>query len=233
MKRINIALVTLLVVLFLRLPFTLAAQCLPDLGNGNICTAKDFVLSEIAISGPTSCTEGEIISQPITVRFGMEPTANKRYDIGLFVGDHGESPIQGDSCTFSSLTPIENGGIFDGLSGSGPYRDLDSNQCGDTLKSDDIIYRDILLNDVLCKDSDNDGKLDVAYAVTWQQQQRSCTDPLDPVNFFPPSSSKCLTAVGNFDDIGVFPPPVLPSITVSKSASPQIVEAPKGMFLIH
>ncbi len=94
---LSITLVTLFVVLFLRLPFTLASQCLPDLGNGNICTAKDFVLSEIVISGPTSCTEGEIISQPITVRFGMQPTANERYDIGLFVGDHGESPIQGDS----------------------------------------------------------------------------------------------------------------------------------------
>jgi len=228
MKRINITLVTLFIVLFLRLPFTLAAQCLPDLGNGNICTAKDFVLSELAISGPTSCTEGEIISQPITVRFGIQPTANERYDIGLFVGDHGESPIQGDSCTFSSLTPIENGGVFDGLSGSGPYRDLDSNQCGDTLKNDDIIYRDVVLNDVLCKDSNNDGKLDVAYALTWQQQQRSCTDPLDPVNFFPPTSSKCLTAVGNFDDIEVLPPTVFPSITVSKSVSPQIVEAPGG-----
>ena len=78
MKRLNITLVTLFVVLFLRLPFTLAAQCLPDLGNGNICTAKDFILSEILISGPTSCTEGEIISQPITVRFGIQPTAGVR-----------------------------------------------------------------------------------------------------------------------------------------------------------
>lgn len=110
--------------LFLNPPPLKAAECLPDLGNGNICTAKDFVLTNTLVSGPATCIEGEIIPETIIVRVGMEPTANERYDIGFFVGDHGESPIQGDSCTFISLTPIEIGGDFDGSSGSGPYRNL-------------------------------------------------------------------------------------------------------------
>lgn len=205
-----------------------AAECLPDLGSGNICTAKDFRLTEVVVSGPPDCIEGEIIPQPITVRVGLEPTATQRYDIGLFVGDHGESPIQGDSCTFSSLTPDESSGPFDGLSGSGPYRNLDGNQCGDTLKSDGEVFRDIVLDDVLCKDADNDGKLDIAYVLTWQQQSRDCDNPLDPENFYPPTSSKCLAAVGNIDGIDVLPPVELPSISIIKSASPRIVEAPEA-----
>jgi SdrD B-like domain len=204
-----------------------AAECIPDLGDGNICSAKDFTISDVLISGPASCTEGEIIPQAITLRVGIEPTATERYDIGFFIGDHGELPIQGESCTFSSLIPLENNGDFDGASGSGPYRNLDSNQCGDTLKSDGIIFRDIILNDVLCQDSDNDGKLDISYALTWQQQAGSCDDPLDSTNFYPPTSSKCINGTGNIE-VPVNPPAPQPSINITKTAFPHIIEAPGG-----
>lgn len=205
-----------------------AAECLPDLGSGNICTAKDFLLTEVLMGGPSNCIEGEIVSSTITVRVGIKPTANQRYDIGFFIGDHGESPIEGESCTFSSLTPDESSGPFDGLSGNGPYRNLDGNQCGDTQKSDGEVFRDIELNDVLCQDTDNDGKLDIAYALTWQQKSRACDDPMDPANFFPPTSSKCIAAVGNIDGIEVLPPVELPAISVTKSATPRIVESPEA-----
>jgi len=32
--------------------------------------------------------------------------ANERYNIGFYVGDNGESPIGGASCTFDSLQPV-------------------------------------------------------------------------------------------------------------------------------
>ncbi|MFK5894336.1 MAG: SdrD B-like domain-containing protein [Pseudomonadota bacterium] len=218
----------LLILLIILTTTTHAAECLPDLGNGNICTAKDFTLTSTVVAGPVNCTDGEIIPGGITVRFGVTPTANQRYDIGFFVGDHGESPIQGDSCTFASLAPIEAGGNFDGSSGNGPYRDLDSNSCGDTLKTDGEIFKEIVLADVLCQDTDNDGKLDIDYALTWQQQVQSCNDPSIPSNFFPPSSSKCKAAIGNIDDIDVLPPIAAPLITIEKSVSPQELTALGG-----
>jgi len=206
----------------------LAAEiCLPELGNGNICTAKDFRLVDGLVSGPPSCTEGEIIPGGIIMSLGMQPTANERYDIGIFVGDEGESPIGGASCTFSSLTPLETGGDFDPISGNGPYRELDGNACGDTLKTDGFVYRTIPLNNVLCHDLDGDGKLDISFAMTWQQNQGQCDDPNDPNNFTA-SSSKCVEWVGDVEDIEVVPPipPPLPVISVSKSAVPHVVHAP-------
>jgi len=206
-----------------------AEICLPELGNGNICTAKDFQLVDGLIEGPPSCTEGEIIPGGIVMSLGMQPTANQRFDIGIFVGNEAESPIGGSSCTFSSLTPLESGGDFDPISGSGPYRELDGNSCGDTSKTDGFTYRTIQLNSVLCQDLNGDGKLDISFVLTWQQNQGQCTDPNDPNNFIA-SSSKCVDWVGDVEDIEVVPPipPPLPFITVSKSAAPHILHAPGG-----
>ena len=216
------------VLLIIAMP-TYAEICLPELGNGNICTANDFELVDGLVSGPSSCTEGEIIPGGIVMSLGMQPTANERYDIGIFVGDLAESPIGGSSCTFSSLTPLETGGDFDPLSGNGPYRDLDGNACGDTLKTDGLVYRTIDLDQVLCQDLNGDGQLDISFAMTWQQSRGECPDPNDPNNFTA-SSSKCVEWTGDVEDIEVVPPipPPLPVISVSKSAVPHVVHAPGG-----
>jgi len=181
-----------------------AEICLPEFGNGAICTAKDFTLQDGLVSGPP-----------------------ERYDIGIFVGDEDQSPIGGSSCTFSSLAPLESGSDFDPVSGIGPYRDLDGNACGDTLKTDGFTYRTIPLNNVLCQDLDGDGKLDISFVMTWQQNKGQCDDPNDPNNFTA-SSSKCVEWVGDVEDIEVIPPipPPLPVISVSKSAVPHVVHAP-------
>jgi len=202
------------------IPPALADICLPE-GQGNTCTANDFTLTESLASGPTSCTEGEIIPGGITLRVGMEPTANKRYDIGVFVGNSDQSPIGGNSCTFSSLSPLEP--TFDGLSGSGPYRELDGNACGDTLKSDGEVFHTVVLTDVLCKDENNDGKLDLSYALTWKSSAGSCPDPLDPENFISLPLNKCVEWVGDIDEIIVIPPPPEPAIRVNKTVSPNVI----------
>jgi len=215
-----------LLLLFIAMP-TYAEICLPELGNGAICTAKDFQLVDGLVSGPPSCTEGEIIPGGIVMSLGMQPTANERYDIGIFVGDEDQSPIGGSSCTFSSLTPLETGGDFDPVSGNGPYRELDGNACGDTKKTDGFVYRTIPLNNVLCQDLNGDGKLDISFVMTWQQNQGECPDPNDPNNFTA-SSSKCVEWVGDVEEVEVIPPipPPLPVISVSKSAVPHVVHAP-------
>ncbi|RLA22392.1 MAG: hypothetical protein DRQ62_08030, partial [Gammaproteobacteria bacterium] len=218
-----------LVFIFLTLFFTQhvsADICLDEFDQGNSCTAKDFDLTDVRVSGPTSCTEGEIIPVDITLRIGMEPTAKERYDIGIFVGNNSQLPIGGNSCTFSSLAPIETTNNFDGISGSGPYRNLDSNSCGDTAKADGEILRDIVLKDVLCQDSNGDGKLDIAYALTWKQKAESCADPTDPNEFITGSSSKCINWIGDLDDVDVIPPQAdLPSFNITKTPIPSTIHS--------
>ena len=181
-----------------------------------------FTLTETVLSGPSSCTVGELID--ITLRIGMEPIANERFDIGVFVGDSGEPAIGGSSCTFSSLTPqTANPSIADLISGVGPYRDLDlnGNACGDALSADGEIFRDIVLTDVLCQDQDGGGELDVSYAVAWKQSAGICTDPNSAAEFIN-TSSKCSNSVANVD-IPVLPPAPVPSIDVTKTATPNVI----------
>lgn len=205
-------------VLFFVLPPVSADICLPET-SGNQCTAGDFILTEQMLSGPASCTAGDLID--ITLRVGMVPTANERYDIGIFVGDSGNSPIGGASCTFESLAPLEAPLDFKGDSGSGPYRDLDNNACGDTANADGEIFRDIVLTDVLCQDIDGGGKLDVSYALAWKQSKGLCDNPDDASNFIR-TSSKCSQSVANIDVV-VLPPPLEPSIDVTKTATPNVI----------
>jgi SdrD B-like domain len=203
-----------------------AGQCLTSDSPGKICTANDFELvSEELISDPTSCSEGETIPGDIVVRIGIEGNRKETYDVGFFIGDGASSPINGESCTFDSLTPIENvGNPFDGNSGAGPYRDLDSNQCGDADKDDGVIFKDFTLSNVLCQDENNDGALDVKYAITWKQNDEVCDDPTDPANFDLATTSKCINAIGDVAEIPVLPPdPTVPSIRVQKIATPVVI----------
>jgi hypothetical protein len=200
--------------------------CLPDDSPGKICTASDFTLTEQLISGPSECIDGTIIAEPITLRLGLTPTANTRYDIGLFVGEAGASPIGGASCIFDSLTPIQNpsGSDFDGLSGFGPYRESTGNACGDTEKDDGQVVREVELTNILCQDLDNDGALDLPYAVTWKNQAEVCTDPTDASQFIPEQTSKCINWVGEVPEIPVLPPEAF-SIEVAKRAVPNVIES--------
>jgi len=203
-----------------------AGQCLQSSSPGKLCTANDFELvSEELISGPASCVEGEMIPGDIVVRVGLLGNRVNTYDVGFFIGDGDSSPINGESCTFDSLAPIESGSNpFDGNSGAGPYRDLDSNACGDALKSDGAVFRNITLSNVLCQDNNNDGSLDVAYAITWKQNDEACDNPTDPDNFSLATTSKCIDGIGDVEDIPVLPPnPGVPAIRVEKLAEPLII----------
>lgn len=112
-----------------------------------------------------------------------------------------------------------------------PIETFDNNQCGDTLKTDGLVFLDITLNDVLCQDSDNNREVDIAFVLTWQQQTGSCNDPFEPSNFYPPSSSKCIAGVVNIAEIDPLPPELLPSIIVHKSVSPTVLQEPGGDVL--
>jgi hypothetical protein len=200
---------------------TFAAQCPANI-DGDDCVANDLqpTGTEI-IEGPSACTEGEIFSAKIRIKFEDGGGANERYTVGFYVGDNGQSPIGGDSCTFDSLQPV--GAPIDLTGGSGGFLELSGDACGDISKSDPT-YKDIQLDSILCKDEDGDGNVDIGYVLTWENNanQTSCTDPLDPAQF-EPAPPKCLSDLDYDLPIEVEQPP---SIEVGKGAFPATVREP-------
>jgi hypothetical protein len=204
------------------------AQCLPPLGNGNICTAKDLDVRATRVSGPTSCTAGEIID--VELDFVISRNANfstraasQRYTLGFFLGENGEPALNGASCTFSSLQPLAP--PLDLAGGSGGYRDLNADACGD-IDSNDITVHRFSSNQVFCEDTNGDGLLDVDFAIAWNNNQNvQCTDPTDETEFYPAQSSRCILNPDYEIDIGVEQPP---AISVVKSAIPEEVREPGG-----
>lgn len=201
----------------------LAQSCPTAPGQGNLCTAKDFTVTSAIVSGPTECTNGETIS--VRVRVGLTSTANQRYDIGIFTGDNGEPVFGGASCSLDALVPLEP--PFDADSGVGGYRNLDGDACGDVSEPDGEVFKDVQLDNVLCQDNDGDGQVDISGIVTWSSNasQDVCTDPTNPANFFPSSSSKCILDPDFNLPIIVEP---LPSLRVFKLALPGNLPAPGG-----
>ena len=200
-----------------------AGVCPPPPGNGNWCSAKDFTVTAALIAGPTHCTLGQTV-KGVTMRVSLNSTAQENYDMGFFVGDHGggviDNPPDGQSCTFASLTPLEPPLNLTG--GQGGYRNLDGDACGDVTKNE-TTYRDIVLNDVLCTDTDGDGRVDLQAMATWSsnKNEAACTNPNDPTWFFPKQASKCQVSSHLNIDMWVEPPP---SIVVKKTVSPASVQ---------
>jgi len=200
-----------------------AQSCPPEFGSGQICSAGDFAVSGVVSEGPDACTEGDTIA--LTLRVSLTSTAKQRYDIGLFAGNNGEPVLGGQSCTHTALVPLEP--VFDPGSGSGPYRDLDGDACGDVDSSDPVNQRDFRLDSVLCRDNDGDGRLDLSGLVTWSinASQDVCSDPTDPASFFPLQNSKCQLDPDFNLPIIVEPPPTM---AVTKLALPANLPAPGG-----
>ena len=118
---------------------------------------------------------------------GRLPTAEDRFDIGLFISTDGD--LNGDGarsggCMVSSLdtAPIS------------PFIDLDGDGCGDI----DATYKDPRLPlvqpigpiTVSCVDNDGDGRVDISHCATWKEpgQNDTCTTPSD---IGPGSPSQC------------------------------------------
>ncbi len=200
-----------------------AQSCPPEFGSGQICTAGDFRVTGVITEGPDACTEGDTIA--LTLRVSLTSTARQRYDIGLFAGNDGEPVLGGQSCSHTALVPLEP--VFDPGSGSGPYRDLDGDACGDIDNGDPVNQRDFRLDSVLCRDNDGDGMLDLSGLVTWSinANQDVCSDPADPASFFPLQNSKCQLDPDFNLPITVEPPPAM---AVTKLALPSNLPAPGG-----
>ena len=205
-----------------------AVDCPADV-DVDRCTANDLqpTGSEI-IAGPSSCTAGETIALTLRVKFEDGGGASDRFDVGFFIGDNGGPAIGGDSCTFASLTPLEP--PLNLTSGAGGFRNVDGDACGDIARRE-ATYKDIQLNNVLCKDDDGDGQVDIAYTLTWDNNQNdsSCTDPADP-DLFAPAPPKCRADLSYDLPIKVEQPP---TIEASKVALPAALREPGGDVLFR
>ena len=198
-------------------------QACPSNIDANDCVANDLQPTGAeVISGPESCTTGEIFAATVRIWFENGGGANERYSIGFFVGEKGEPAIGGDFCTFDSLNPISNNPTPLG----GPYAELNGDACGDIQKSEPT-YKDIELDSLACKDDDGDGKVDLSYVLTWVNNgnKANCQNPLDPANF-EPNPPKCLSDLQYDLPIDVEEPP---AIEVAKGASPSILMEPGGL----
>jgi len=186
---------------------TVEGPCVVDvLGSSLTCTANDISLAYIDNIDITDPCEfpGDTIT--FTADFYVQTTATSNYDVGLWFaidGDpNGDGAYTGD-CSISSIpySPdppfIDLEGLTDGI----------QDTCGDITKgahSNGLVYNPIAVPielTVVCRDDDGDGKMDLPYVATWDNNSNTlCTSPLDTV---PGTGSKCNASPGFSVDIPV------------------------------
>lgn len=113
------------------------AACVPEFNGGNHCTSNAPSFQAVSIEPDrTHCNAGEEINLNIGITLGSGKVRNaaQRYNVGIWIGEHGEPAIGGNQCTFTGLQPATtDSNQIDLLSGAGPYRLLNNDSCGDVL----------------------------------------------------------------------------------------------------
>ena len=207
------------------------AACVPVFNGGNYCTSNALSFTAISIEPDrTHCNAGDELNLDIGITLGSGKFRNaaERYNVGIWIGEHGEPAIGGTQCTFTGLQPASTDASQINLSsGSGPYRLINNDTCGDILDSEQTYY-EFQATDVLCQDSNGNGKLDIPIAVAWHnnKNQDLCSEPSDEASYFPRQSSAC-REVKKYDlDTIIVEPPA--EIEVFKTAVPDLVRGNSG-----
>ncbi len=176
-------------------PGVAAAQtCVDDLtGVRNNCTANDVSFGQIDVLDavtPTCAYEGQTIT--VTLRTRLTANASERYDIGLFIAQDGGNARTG-ACFHDSLRPVANSSVYSATSGVGPFYNGElsdgADVCGDLEQSVLNVY-DLQPIQVVCRDADNDGYLDVGSVISWDNTDgNTCASTANAV---PNTKAKCL-----------------------------------------
>ena len=113
------------------------------------------------------------------------------------------------------------------LSGSGPYRLINEDRCGDVLDSE-LTYYEFQASDVLCQDANGNGKLDIPIAIGWHNNANKdlCSGPTDETSYFPRQSSACREVESYDIDTIIVEPPA--EIEVFKTAAPRFIRGASG-----
>ncbi|MCW5844926.1 MAG: carboxypeptidase regulatory-like domain-containing protein [Caldilinea sp.] len=184
-----------LAVLFVTTSGVASAQtCVDDLtGVRNNCTANDVSFGQIDVLDavtPTCAFEGQVIT--VTLRTRVIANASERYDIGLFIAEDGGDARTG-ACFHDYLRPVSNSTTYSATSGVGPFYNAEltdpADVCGDLEQGVLNVY-DLQPIQVVCRDSDNDGFLDVGSVISWDNTSgNTCASAANAV---PNTKAKCL-----------------------------------------
>lgn len=187
------------------------------------CTANDISLSQVISVSPTSCTKGTTFDLQATYRVNV--TANARYDAGFIFRLDGGSNARGDGLAADGVCSLSGLG---NPPGSSPGLNLDGDTCGDLNSGQYTVT--FTIPDVECKDTNNNGKLNLPYCTSWhsnQGTQCSISNPFSLANapaFKPDTKSKCVC-----DDNFEVPVAVeTASLNVVKTAAPTTLPEPGG-----
>lgn len=205
-------------------------SCIPEFNAGNRCTSNSLAFRAISVDPSVSrCEIGETLDLRIgvTVGTGVLRAAKDRYNLSFWVGEQGNLAISDTgTCTVSALQPATNDeSSLDLRSGSGPYRLTNGDTCGD-ISDSEITYHEFVARDIVCQDTNGNGKLDIPMALAWQTNanQDICSDPLDTSTYYPKQSSHCREEKQYDLDIIIVEP--APQIDTVKVAVPRIVREP-------
>lgn len=197
------------------------------------CSANDVRVSKVARDSqgnPAITIHDDGCAYPgdtvdFTATFEIITTATSRYDIGVYFSTDEDMAQDGaltGSCAISALDAslVPDATVTPPVK---PAPDLDGDYCGDSTKAGSPLYTTVTLHDVVCRDSDDNGFLDLPNCVSWRQT--GANEYCDAVtDLYPGAPSKCNCNEGFNIEI------VVPDATllVDKTASPIEINEPGG-----
>jgi hypothetical protein len=183
-------------------------QCIlgqPGAPNGLNCTANDIQLSSPVVQVVDGCDyPGDTATLAVIV--DITNTAQTRYDIGVWLSVDGDPNNDGSETGICSVLTIPlytdpPTNSIQLLDVANEWVNRDGDQCGDvknqpipqpppaTNPNADVRNVDMGTVDILCNDSDGDGKINVPLIISWDNQAGNvCTVATDAK---PNTASKC------------------------------------------
>jgi len=176
-----------------------------------LCTANDFTASatftQPSASAIAACRAGETLSLDVIATITSQQA--QRYDVGIFLGEHGNAPNLNDATATCSL------GVFP-TSPDPPYYNDDGDVCGDYRKAStsNLTIHDV---NVKCLPAPGTNYLGVPYLVAFDNQPSGNT--CSPATITAGTASKCTMGIGP-DQATVVDLTVKGYVTISKQTSP-------------
>jgi hypothetical protein len=224
----SMALATAFAACPLAVPRAWAQTCIQDkAGKSLVCTANDVRIAgaenvrDLQGQPLSTCISGQTFS--FIADFRVLTGATARYDVGLFFATDGDSNHDGARSGVCSVNKLDPKDANTGL-GSTNYVSLDSDGCGDINTANNPQIDSVRVDNVVCQDSDGDGRLNLPNCTSWSQNSGGVCTTAD--NTVPGSPSKCSCDIAFNIGIRV----ESGSLEVTKSASPASRPEPGGEF---
>eukprot|EP01092_Planopodium_desertum_P004714 TRINITY_DN2014_c0_g1_i1.p1 TRINITY_DN2014_c0_g1~~TRINITY_DN2014_c0_g1_i1.p1 ORF type:complete len:364 (-),score=39.93 TRINITY_DN2014_c0_g1_i1:164-1255(-) len=137
----------------------------PSTENVNCLTTSSLTAS--VIGGPATCTAGGVHTAQLRLSYAAK--SHYQYDFAYFVDLIGGDARTGENC-YSNFLPAaaHQQAPYDLLSGSGPFRNSDGDDCGDIVPDSGVTYFHTVSITFPCEDSNDDGLADINSCVSWK-----------------------------------------------------------------